>query len=476
MKINVSLTVSTLVITVLTLCGCGLQKPPITKQEISHTGDTKLSSVEAEDTTKSLTIWWEQGYTPGANEAIRSLVQAWEKQSGIKTTLELRPGRMNAQAKNAIERGNPPNIVGPIYIPLIDRTWESQLTDVADAIAPLQDKFSSIALSTVRSRDRGTDSHTFYGVPIGFSTYYLHYWRPYLDRLGLQQSDIPEDWHEFWQFWEDVGDRIPQSGNKKLNTFCLALSREASDAFAVWLFFLQGHNVEIVDETGNFILDLPANRQGLINTLSQLSRLYQKGLIPADAVGWKAPENNTRFLNHECLLTLNVTLSIPLTQKLPLTPYTQQELHRYESEIVTLDKLPKTANGTPSKVSVSSFMVIIPSNAANREAAKQFLTYLFQPENLQQWTEQVSGRYFPVMPEILETPFWQKTQQDPHLFAAQTIMQNNAYPSDPIYGEIREAEILIDALMATIEGTLSTEDAADRAIARIQEIVEPQEQ
>ncbi|MDJ1183499.1 ABC transporter substrate-binding protein [Roseofilum casamattae] len=443
------------------------------KPAIDSSGNTELPL--AESRKKSLTIWWEQAYTPGENEAIHNLVAEWEKQSGIKTILELRPGALDLQVLNAIERGNPPDLVGPIFVALVDPIWEGKLTDVSDVVMPIRDRFNPTALDLAQTVDPETDRRVFYGLPIGMFSYHIHYWQPYLDRLGLQQSDIPEDWHEFWEFWEEIRDRLQQDGDEIITSFCIPLSTISIEGFDIFLLFLQGNNVNIIDKNSRFVLDRHNNRQGLINTLFQLSGLYREGLIPPDAFEWGTSENNTQFLNRRCLLTINATLSIPTTQKLPLTAYTQPEYHRYHKEIVTLPRLPNTADGSILKASMGAHLAIVPHNASNPEAARQFLTYLSQHKTLQQWTEQASGRFFPAMPELLQTPFWQD-RQDPHLSAIQTLLRKDVQPFlpavHPAYEQVRVAGIFSDALTEVVSGDRSPEEAADRAIARVQAIVE----
>ncbi|MDJ1183497.1 ABC transporter substrate-binding protein [Roseofilum casamattae] len=466
---------------VVMLLGCGIilssctpRSQELIQERQQSDRQSELSSTETGE--QSLTIWWEQGYTPGENEVVRTLVKEWEKQSGIKTKLELRPGSIDAQVINAIERGNSPDIAGPIFLTLVDLAWEGKLTDVSDVIAPMQDKFNLGTLKTANLIDRTKNSRSFYGIPMGIFTYNIHYWQPYLDRLGLQQSNIPQEWDEFWLFWEEVRDRLHEAGETNITSFCLPLSGDSSDGYDMFLLFLQGHNTKILDKNDRFVLDRPQNRQGLINTLSQLSRLYQEGLTPPDVFSWQNPDNNTQFLNRTCLLTINATLSIPTTQKLPITPYTQKENQRYTQEIVTLSRWPETANGTAFNTSIGSYVIVIPSNARNTKAAKEFLAYLFEPENLQQWTEEVGGRFLPVMPELLQTPFWQDVQ-DPHLSAIQILSETNTQPylpfTHPAIGKIREGQIFVEALKATINGDRSVEEIADEAIARVQDIVAP---
>ncbi|MEM9091954.1 MAG: ABC transporter substrate-binding protein, partial [Cyanobacteria bacterium P01_F01_bin.53] len=306
------------------------------------------------------------------------------------------------------------------------------------------------------------------------TTYNIHYWQPYLERLGLTRNDIPQDWQGFWQFWQDVRDQLHQLGEEEIANLCISLNKESSEARAIFMQFLHSHNVRIFDEQGEFVLNAPDNRQGLIDTLSQLSRLYRDGYIPPGAMTWSNADNNIQFLDRQCLLVINGSLSIPLTQQQPDSPYTQKVRNRYFDEIVTLPSWPRTVKGTPVEILVGLPRFIIPVNAKQQAIAKEFLTYLLQPENLQRFVEERKGRMLPPMPELLNTPFWQN-YSDPHLAAVQSLSKGKTSPypdpRHPAYVEISQEMIFGTALESVIRNDVSPAVAADDAIARIEEII-----
>ena len=429
----------------------------------------------------SLVIWWEQGYGVEANEAIAQLVDEWEQASGIETTLQLKPAPVDEQLKVAINQGNPPDIAfnGAISLILPQLAGTGQLADVSDVINPIQSAFNPNALAGASYLNQTTGQRSLYAIPTGMVTYNIHYWQPYLDRLGLTADDIPDDWQGFWLFWQEVRDQLHQADDnwgraKDINSFCLMLSGDSHDGKETLALFLHGNNVEVFDQEGTLVLGQPQNRQGLINTFVQLSDMYNEGFILPEAIDWRNPDDNFHFLDRQCLLVVNGSLSIPSTQKLDNTPYNQNEQNRYVNEIVTLTDWPKTTNGSPFEIFIGTQVIVVPADATHPEEAKQFLSYLLQPGAFKQWNEELKGRFLPPMTDLVNTPFWQDPA-DPH-FAAILDLQTKPtrpYPQalNPAYADIAEQEILTGALEKIIREGVSPEAAADEAIARVTDLV-----
>ncbi|GFZ89798.1 ABC transporter substrate-binding protein [Okeania sp. KiyG1] len=423
----------------------------------------------------SLTIWAEQGFGLEEGKAIAQLVREWEQVSGVKTTLQLRPSPLDDQIETAIQTGNPPDVAfirsgGLGIVPQL--AWEGRLADLTDVIESLEYSFSPSALATVNYQNNITGKRSYYALPNGIKTFNLHYWQTYLEPLRLQQKDIPQDWQNFWQFWQEVRERRRELGYEDIPNFCLTLSN-ATDGQLLILHFLHGNNVQIFDENGNLVLDRPQNRQGTIDALTQISNLYQNGSILPEAIAWRGPDNNFQFLDKQCLLVANNSFSIPALQKLPDNPYNQAAKNRYLNEIVTLPNWPNKLDGKPFQMTLAIRATVIPANASNIKDAKQFMTYFFQPENLKLWIEKHKGRAIPPIPELLNTPFWQDAE-DPHISALRAIYLGPTQPLpsviSPAYNEVVKEKIWAEALASIIQDGISPEEAADRAIARIQKI------
>ncbi|MBP0016572.1 MAG: carbohydrate ABC transporter substrate-binding protein [Cyanobacteria bacterium SBLK] len=460
----------------LFLFGLGAGLTSCSVFEVQFQNDSAIANLEADDRASeedSLVIRWPQSYVTGADDVLVRLVREWEKSSGIKTTLLLKPEPLDEVVYKRIEQGRSADIILFIGESIVSKlAWEGKLLDVSDVINPIRDSFNPAALNSINYLNKTRNQRSFYAIPTGITTYNIHYWKPYLDRLGLKASDIPQDWHGFWQFWQEVRDRLHQLGETGITSFCLTLNKDDGDGQDTLLHFLHGHNVNIFDNEGRSIVDRQENRQGLINALSQLSDLYRDGYIPPSSMEWTGAGNNFQFLDRQCLLVSNTSLSIPATQKLPDSPYTKNEKNRYLNEIVTLSPWPNTVNGSPFKVFVEFPLLIVPAHTQHQEAAKKFLAYLLQPKNLQVLIEQERGRVLPPIKELSNTSFWQDAN-DPHFDAVRVVSEQiQPYPTtNPASAETIEQKILTTALERVIRDGISPEEAADEAIVRIQKIV-----
>ena len=112
--------------------------------------------------------------------------------------------------------------------------------------------------------------------------------------------------------------------------------------------------------------------------------------------------------------------------------------------------------------------------AKNQEAAKDFLSYLVQLENLGPYVKGAAGRYFPVMPQLWEDSFWQEPD-DPHVsVAAKQFTKGSTRPIyqtlNPAYSLVQSENVWGKAIERVIVDGLSPEEAADEAINRINKI------
>src|SRR4051794_3511115 len=104
------------------------------------------SAIKAAD----LTIWWESGWNPDEDQAVRETVTAFEQKTGDKVELVFETlGKLPARAAAAVEAGHPPDLVYGIEVALIDYPrWahEGRVADLTDALGPLVDQFDKDAL------------------------------------------------------------------------------------------------------------------------------------------------------------------------------------------------------------------------------------------------------------------------------------------------------------------------------------------
>jgi len=442
---------------------------------ISNPSNDRLSqSIDETD----LLIWWEQGFLPEENEQLNLLAHRWEQQSGKRVSLKLlSPALIEQQLTKFIQQPNSGQVPDIVYSVGVDTSiapklaWQDQLVDLSDLIQPIKPSYAPTALSQVFYRNQQTKQRSYYAVPLWQANDYIHYWKNLLEEIDLTPQDVPNQWDQFWKFWQNAQAKLRAKGYSNFHSIGLCMSSSGFDTYTSLMMFMDAHNVSVVDPSGQLLLAAPENRQRFIEALSEFTSFYLQGYVPAVASKWSGAGNNNSFLNSEVLMTHNLTLSIPLTQKLANNQYNQDAIQRYQ-QIVTIDR-PQTVNGTELLTRKGVKQAIIPKASQHPETAKAFLSYLLQPENLGLLLKGFKGRVLPVMPQLFDDPFWQDAS-DPHLSAA---LKTHARPSfipyevmHSAFSEVQSQQLWAKTVLKVIQDKASAAEAADWSIAQINRI------
>jgi multiple sugar transport system substrate-binding protein len=431
------------------------------------TCDSNINTATKTQRDDVLRVWWNRGYYPEETEAIQQIINEWQKQSGIKVELTSYAEKDLAKAtQNAVEDGGLPDI---LYNYSADWTlypryaWENRLVDVSDIVEPLKNWFSPIALESVYYKNRVTQKRSYYAVPFGEQSTYIHYWKDILKTGGLTERDIPAQWDKFWKFWETTQNTLNQHQSKALKSIGITSSQVATDTFCDFEYFLEAYNVKLLDKSGNLKIDNLKTKQGIILALKQFSEIYKNGYAPLQVIDWEDPDNNKAFLSREVLLTLNPSLSIPSSQR--------DDSELYYNKMGTVD-WPRKTDGSPIAHLISVKQAVIFSTSKKQRAAKDLLSFFVQPKNLERYLKNNKGRYIPPMPKLLDTKFW-SNQKDSHVTVAKSQLKNSRLfyqVLNPAYSEVNAQNIWGMAIRHIIHDGLSPEKAADQAISQITKI------
>lgn len=264
-----------------------------------------------------LVVWWEKGFTPEEDAAVREIVAAFEQKTGKQVELvleEWEPLRDDTVA--AIAAGwRPPDFVFAVNgIPQRDQwAYEGRLVELRDAIGPMREMFAPYALERFTLFDGTTDQRGLYALPIGLSTFHIHVWKSLLERAGLTLEDIPREWGAFWAFWCDRVQPAARTALSRDNVWGLGLpmsagSPDTEDAF--WQF-VDAYEADYVTPDGRLVIDDSEIRRRLIEVIESYTAMYRKGCTPPDSVTWSGYDNNAQFLAQTVVMTVNSTLSIP---------------------------------------------------------------------------------------------------------------------------------------------------------------------
>lgn len=422
----------------------------------------------AQDGGKTLTVWWNKGYYAAEDAAVKNFVKQWEEKTG--NTVKLSFYSTKALPKKlvaAINTGNVPDIA---YADQSDffltpqLAWEGSLADVSDVVEPVEDLFTKTALQSVKLYNNEASKRSFYAVPLKQQALHIFYWKPLIEKAGYTPDDIPKEYAAFWQFWKDVQDKLREQG-MRVYAMGLPISSTGTDNYYTFNQMLLAYGVHVVNKKGQLQLDKPEMRQGAIDLITFLADSYKAGYIPPGAINWGDGDNNSAMMSRQIVMTSNASLSIPAALRDKPKAY---------KELATMQP-PVGVNGeqTPSLVAVKQ--AVIPKDAEHVELAKKFLSFLIQPEVLDEYLKTSRGRWLPVMPTIIENdPYW-TDPSDPHIPVAtkqEVLGPTVPWPQmfNPAYARVNAKQVWGRAVGNVILKGMTPADAVDQAIAQIKEI------
>jgi multiple sugar transport system substrate-binding protein len=428
---------------------------------------------------EKLTVWWGKGFYKAEDDALFAAIKKFEaKNPKIKIDLSLyAPQEMVPKSVAALDAGNPPDVAyGDVYDFQVTAKWayDGKLEDVSSIIDPMRAKFEPSALSTTFLYNNAAQKRAYYAYPIKQQTMHIQYWKDMLADSGFKESDIPKDWKGYWDFWCDkvqAGYR-QKSGNRAFG-IGQPLGVDSSDSFFSFLTFMDAYNVKLVNDSGKLLVDDPAVRQGLINTLTDYTAVYGRGCTPPSSTNWKDPDNNVAFHNKTTVLTHNATISIAAKwlddmNNAALTPEQRATAKvNYEQKIATAG-FPNKPDGSKMVYRAAVKTGVIFSAAKNKEGAKKFVAFMLDDANLTPYVEGSLGRWFPVTKAAQQSAFW---KGDPHRLAVYNQFMNGTSPFEFTknykFTVLNNENVWAKAANRVLSEKVPVDKAVDEMIARI---------
>ncbi|ESA34975.1 carbohydrate abc transporter substrate-binding cut1 family [Leptolyngbya sp. Heron Island J] len=447
--------------TQLSLCGLG-------GLAISCASEQQPANTIKATSGDTLKIWWQEGFYPEEIDALKQIIEQWKAQSQVDVELSVIPQKDILAALERALATNTDDIPDIFYSGSADLTtiprlaWNGELVDVSDVIQSVENYYTTDVLSGVNYQNKTAGTRSFYAVPLMQSAIHIHYWEDLLiNAIGERRATIPKDWQGFWDFWQSAHTRLQASQGAEIYSVGMPMSLSL-DTYNNFEQFLEAHSVSVLDEAGNFAIT-ETNRAALVDAIADYARFYLNGTVPPDSVDWDNTGNNVSLLSRKSLMTVNHTLSAPGSQR--------SDSETYYKKLSTVE-WPSKPDGRPMRYVIEIKQAVLLAQSTQQTAAKDFLTFLAQPNNLSAYTKGAQGRYLPVMPDLFEDGFWQE-QQDTHISVAVKQLQNTrpAYQVlNPAYGEVAAQNVWGQIMNKIATGELDSNAAADEAIATIQTI------
>ncbi len=415
-----------------------------------------------------LVIWWNKSFVPQQDEAMKEIVQKWEKKTGKQADLSFfalpdHPAKMLAAFDSKIV---PDVDFGQIVnVQTGNFAFEDKLLDISDVITPIRTRFTESAIRATEYFNGKTGKRGVYAFPIMQHGVNIHYWSDMLQAAGFKDSDVPKQWKPFWDFWGEVQKRLRAKG-ERVYGMGITYSTEATDTWQEFDHFMEAYKVRVMDDNGKLTVNDPKVRQGLITVLDDFTRHYKAKNVPPGAISWKDIDNNVNFNNRQVVMTLNPTLTIPGS-------FLGKNDDYYFNKIKTL-RWPEAPGGGPFTLRMSVHCGFIPKDSKNKELAKDFVRFLLEPGNIDQFVKASNGGFFPAQKESYKDPFF--VSADPHRAAVYKNFTEN--PTRPYENVINRKFIQVQTenLVGRACGRVLSENwtaakAVDDMIARMKQLV-----
>jgi multiple sugar transport system substrate-binding protein len=420
-----------------------------------------------------LVVWWEKGYNPEEDGAVRETVAAFELKSGEKVDLSFHVQmEMASELQAALDAKHPPDLAYSVWaFPSVSRwAYEGRLVDLADAIEPLRSLFDQEALDRYNLLDSTTSRRGLFGLAIASAPNSIHVWTSLLGQAGLGLADVPKQWDAFWSFWCDRVQSALRRATGRDDVWGVGLTMHAGTGeWYQFNQFLHAYDADYVTRDGRLVIEDPEIRQRIIAALTGYTAIWRKGCTPPDSLEWMDPDNNKAFLAGRVVMTINSSLSIPNALR-------KDRPDDYYKNTRTIE-WPLGPRGNPIPNAFTVIPVLVFREGNNIGNAKMFTRFLVQDLWLAHWADFAGDRYMPTLSALLDQPFW-LDPTDPHRMPA--AIQYKTQPLDYDYAAVSgnwrhsrvyEERVWQKAIHSIAAEGVSPEQAADVAIARVKQIL-----
>jgi multiple sugar transport system substrate-binding protein len=421
-----------------------------------------------------LVVWWEKGFYPQEDQAVREIVAAFEQKTSKQVEL-VQPAQseMFQKAQAALAAGQPPGFLfGNATSTYGDPQWayEDRLVDLAGVLEPALDLFDADAIDASTLLDGKTGRRGLYALPMGRYSYHIHVWNSLLERAGFTLADIPKQWEAFWSFWCDQVQPAVRKALGRDDIWGVGLAMSAvGDTEEELLQFELAYDAPWLGLDRRLQVDDPAVRAGIIKALNAYTAIWRKGCTPPDSTSWTNIDNNKAFLAQTVVMTPNTSLSIPGALR-------TARPDDYHKNAATID-WPDGANGQPLVIVGATQRAVVFKAGRNPALAGDFVRFLADDGWLAHWLDFAGDRLMPPMRKLVEQPFW-LDPSDPHRMRAaiqiltrQHLMNIEVRDHEWSSNRISQERVWGNAVHRVVTEGISPGQAVDEAIARIKQIL-----
>ena len=419
-------------------------------------------------------VWWTQGFIPQEDASFKHTVAEYEKASGNKIDYSILPFvALEQKMISAMQTGDTPDLISfdGIQTTLVLSAYHDKLVDVSDIVATQSAHMSNTALLSTKLYNKATKSRAYYAVPYKCASVPFHVWGDLVEKAGYKVADIPNTWDARWNFFKPMQAKLRAKGMRKVYSLGLQMTTNGpSDGNNLFHEFLIANGgKDIVTPDGKIHLDDPKVKEAVVKTITFLTDAYKGGFIPRGAISWNDADDNNGF--HAKLFIVDYDGTISTEVAMFSDP-------KKLADCVTLG-LPLGNDGQPIPAMVGVIGGMIPKAGKNVAVAKDFMKFIIEPKNNNQYLKAGLGRWVTIYPEIArKDPFWltnSNAELAPHLtpYVKETVL-GPTVPDylvyNPAYGDVEAQQVWGQSYASVYKDGMTPEAAAERAFKQIRTI------
>jgi multiple sugar transport system substrate-binding protein len=351
----------------LSLVGCAATKDSAAPAKSG--GDQKPAGGEQKKETINFVYWAAAG---GEEKGFKDLIADFEAiNPDIKINPQQFPSGNNeyyTKIQTQIAGNESPDVFRVQYQKIGEFASQNALLDVTDLFGKDKDKFNPSLLTAV------TLDGKMYGLPHHTDTLAVFYNKSMLDKLGIKPPEKIEDaWT--WEQFLDVAKKIQE---QKLAPYGIAFNWKDTSAYRSLPFFFQNGASLLTDDLKKGNVETPE----AIETLKFLQTMFKNHMSQGNSMKG-SDDSALLFTSGKAGMVINGNWMIPKWEK---------EMKDGDWGITFMPKKKSAASDLGGNA------LAIPANTKHREAAKKFLTFMGEKENMKKFVEQ--GLFLPSRTDI----------------------------------------------------------------------------
>ncbi len=407
-------------------------------------GMVGCTNTEKKDDGKTLTVWVERTFSDDANNCLKTMLDRYSKETGVKLNVEfINSTDFMTKLNAAVEAGTTPDISTADVRKTLAYYPNNPYLEVNDLLTEIEKE--NPLYESIYEASEIDGNHYF--VPFTSSAELLFVRKDKMEAAGY--TEVPDTWDGLFEMAEKMSD--PQNSFWGFGQSFGSGDGDFENAVRTMLWNNGGG---FFDENGNAsAVSNPVNKQ----ILEKLVEMYKNGTIPEGAVSWDASSNNGNYLQGTVGIVVNAcTLNGALQ-----SDEAYKEL--YENTIVTTEPAGSANHNHMAYI----YGWGIHKECKNVEGAKDLIKYLCDPNNYQEYVDLLGPTFAPVFEKAGESELW---STGVHKTMVDYVKNSNTYIGEPCHdietlavaSQVYNAYVFANVMNGVISGNYTVDEALQK--------------